>query len=79
MAFAADKRPVGGHVMAHASTTRLSIRKGRGEQRIAKIFDSPMLAEAEGECFFLAAFSQNNCKTKVSDEAQNTDVSTRAH
>lgn len=36
-----------GHVMAHASTTRLALRKGRGEQRICKIFDSPMLAEAE--------------------------------
>lgn len=53
MAFAADKKPIGGHVMAHASTTRLSIRKGRGEQRIAKIFDSPMLAEAEGMCDIL--------------------------
>jgi meiotic recombination protein DMC1 len=47
MAFAADKKPIGGHVMAHASTTRVSLRKGRGEQRIAKIIDSPMLPEAE--------------------------------
>eukprot|EP00737_Agarophyton_chilense_P004286 gb/GEZJ01005316.1/.p1 GENE.gb/GEZJ01005316.1/~~gb/GEZJ01005316.1/.p1 ORF type:complete len:189 (+),score=29.95 gb/GEZJ01005316.1/:1628-2194(+) len=47
MAFAADKKPIGGHVMAHASTTRLALRKGRGEQRICKIFDSPMFAEAE--------------------------------
>lgn len=36
-----------GHVMAHASTTRLALRKGRGEQRICKIFDSPLFAEAE--------------------------------
>lgn len=36
-----------GHVMAHASTTRLALRKGRGEQRICKIFDSPMYAESE--------------------------------
>lgn len=47
MAFAADKKPIGGHVMAHASTTRLALRKGRGEQRICKIFDSPMYAESE--------------------------------
>lgn len=33
--------------MAHASTTRLALRKGRGEQRICKIFDSPMYAESE--------------------------------
>lgn len=47
MSFAVDKKPIGGHVMAHASTTRLSLRKGRGEQRICKIFDSPMYAENE--------------------------------
>ncbi|KAA8499085.1 Meiotic recombination protein DMC1/LIM15-like [Porphyridium purpureum] len=48
MSFQADpKKPIGGHVMAHASTTRLSLRKGRGEQRIAKIFDSPMYGENE--------------------------------
>lgn len=48
MSFVPDpKKPVGGHVLAHASTTRLSLRKGRGESRIAKIFDSPNLPEAE--------------------------------
>jgi len=46
--FNADsKKPVGGHVMAHASTTRLYMRKGRGENRICKIYDSPCLPEAE--------------------------------
>ncbi|ELR23550.1 meiotic recombinase Dmc1, putative [Acanthamoeba castellanii str. Neff] len=46
--FVADaKKPIGGHVLAHASTTRLSLRKGRGEQRICKIFDSPCLPETE--------------------------------
>lgn len=33
--------------MAHASTTRLALRKGRGEQRICKVMDSPMMPEAE--------------------------------
>lgn len=46
--FVADpKKPVGGHILAHASTVRLSLRKGRGEQRICKIFDSPNLPEVE--------------------------------
>ena len=46
--FVADpKKPIGGHVLAHASTTRLYLRKGRGEQRICKIFDSPCLPESE--------------------------------
>ncbi|KAF9434156.1 Meiotic recombination protein dmc1 [Entomortierella beljakovae] len=48
MTFVADpKKPVGGHVMAHASTTRLYLRKGRGEERIAKVYDSPDVPEAE--------------------------------
>lgn len=38
--FQADpKKPIGGHILAHASTTRISLRKGRGEIRIAKIYD----------------------------------------
>ena len=48
MTFQVDpKKPVGGHILAHASTTRISLRKGRGETRIAKIFDSPELPENE--------------------------------
>ncbi len=48
MTFVADpKKPVGGHVLAHASTTRVSLRKGRNENRIAKIYDAPDLPEAE--------------------------------
>lgn len=41
------KKPAGGHVVAHASTTRLMLRKGKGEQRICKIYDSPSLPESE--------------------------------
>uniref|UniRef100_A0A3Q2V028 Meiotic recombination protein n=1 Tax=Haplochromis burtoni TaxID=8153 RepID=A0A3Q2V028_HAPBU len=48
MTFQADpKKPIGGHILAHASTTRISLRKGRGEMRIAKIFDSPDMPENE--------------------------------
>ncbi|EPR78654.1 DNA repair protein RAD51 [Spraguea lophii 42_110] len=46
--FNADpKKPIGGNIMAHASTTRLYLRKGRGENRICKIYDSPCLPESE--------------------------------
>merc|ERR1712243_450974 len=46
--FGADpKKPVGGNIMAHSSTTRLYLRKGRGETRICKIYDSPCLPESE--------------------------------
>lgn len=46
--FCADpKKPIGGNIIAHASTTRLYLRKGRGDNRICKIYDSPCLPEAE--------------------------------
>jgi DNA repair protein RAD51 len=46
--FQADpKKPIGGNIIAHASTTRLSLRKGRGDSRICKIYDSPSLPESE--------------------------------
>lgn len=43
----AEKKPIGGNIMGHASTTRLSLKKGRGETRICKIYDSPCLPESE--------------------------------
>ena len=42
-------KPIGGNIMAHASTTRLALRKGRGENRIAKIACSPVLPESEAQ------------------------------
>ena len=46
--FVSDpKKPVGGNIMAHASQTRLYLRKGRGETRVCKIYDSPSLPESE--------------------------------
>lgn len=47
MGMGPQTKPIGGHIMAHASTTRLSLRKGRGETRMCKVFDSPTLAENE--------------------------------
>ncbi|EEP78569.1 DNA repair protein RAD51 [Uncinocarpus reesii 1704] len=44
------KKPIGGNILAHASTTRLSLKKGRGETRICKIYDSPCLPESD--CLF---------------------------
>jgi meiotic recombination protein DMC1 len=51
MSYVADpKKPVGGNILAHASTTRLYMKKGKGEQRICRIYDSPSLPESE--CLF---------------------------
>ena len=40
-------RATGGNIVAHGSTIRVYLRKGKGEQRIAKIIDAPLLPEAE--------------------------------
>lgn len=42
-----QKKPIGGHIIAHSSTTRLYLRKGRAETRICKVYDSPCLPESE--------------------------------
>lgn len=48
MSFQVDpKKPIGGHILAHASTTRIYLRKGKGELRIAKVYDSPDMPESE--------------------------------
>ncbi|HEC38617.1 MAG TPA: DNA repair and recombination protein RadA [bacterium] len=40
-------RAAGGNIVAHGSTIRVYLRKGKGEQRIAKIIDAPHLPEVE--------------------------------
>lgn len=45
--FIQAPKPVGGHVLAHASTTRLQLKKGKDNLRIAKIYDSPLMPEEE--------------------------------
>lgn len=45
--FGDPTAPVGGHIVAHASHTRVYLRKSKGERRIARIADSPLLPENE--------------------------------
>lgn len=45
--FGDPTAPVGGHIVAHASQTRVYLRKSKGERRIARIADSPLLPENE--------------------------------
>lgn len=40
-------KPIGGHILSHASTTRMALRKGRAEERVAKLVDSPDRPESE--------------------------------
>jgi DNA repair protein RadA len=48
--FGPPTKPAGGHILAHLSTNRVFLRKGRKSTRIARIIDSPYLPE--GECVF---------------------------
>jgi DNA repair protein RadA len=45
--FGDPTRPAGGHIMAHASTHRIMLRKAAGGLRAAKVIDSPFLPESE--------------------------------
>ena len=40
-------KPIGGNIIAHASTTRLHFKKHRGENRVCKVIDSPTIPESE--------------------------------
>ena len=45
--FGDPTAPVGGNVLAHASKTRLYLRKSKGDKRVAKLVDSPSLPDGE--------------------------------
>lgn len=47
MMFGDPTRAIGGHIVAHASTYRIYLRKGKKDARIARMIDSPNLPEAE--------------------------------
>ena len=39
MSFSKDNvKPIGGNIIAHASTTRLKFKKGRGENRVCMVY-----------------------------------------
>ncbi len=45
--FGDPTAPIGGNVVGHASKTRLYLRKGKENKRIAKLVDSPSLPDGE--------------------------------
>jgi hypothetical protein len=46
------------HIIAHASTTRLYLKKGKGETRVMKIYDSPNLPEVSNSCDTVLDYAQ---------------------
>jgi len=51
--FGDPTTPIGGHIVGHASTYRIYLRKGKKDSRVAKLFDSPDLPESE-TIFFIS-------------------------
>ncbi len=45
--FGDPTMPIGGHILAHAATYRVYLRKSKEEKRIARLVDSPSLPEGE--------------------------------
>ena len=45
--FGDPTTPAGGHVLAHAATYRLYMRRSREDKRVAKLIDSPSMPDAE--------------------------------
>jgi DNA repair protein RadA len=45
VSYGDPNKPAGGHVMAHACTHRVYLRKGRANTRLVQVIDSPYLPE----------------------------------
>ncbi|PKL71292.1 MAG: DNA repair and recombination protein RadA, partial [Methanobacteriales archaeon HGW-Methanobacteriales-2] len=45
--FGSPTKAIGGHVLGHASTYRIWLKKGLAGKRIARLVDSPHLPEGE--------------------------------
>ncbi len=61
MMFGDPTTAIGGHILGHASTYRIYLRRGKGGSRVAKMIDSPNLPENE-TLFYLT-------ENGISDEA----------
>ena len=51
MFFGDPTQAIGGHIVAHASTFRVYLRKGKKGTRVAKLVDSPNMPEAEASFY----------------------------
>ncbi len=72
MFYGNPERPAGGHVMAHACTHRVHLRKGKSGTRVAKVIDSPYLPEAKASFIITAKGIEDTNKEpeEVEEEEQ---------
>jgi len=47
MFFGDPNQPIGGNIVGHTATFRISLRRSKGEKRVARLIDSPALPEGE--------------------------------
>ncbi|MEM0137059.1 MAG: DNA repair and recombination protein RadA [Thermoplasmata archaeon] len=45
--FGDPNQPIGGNIVGHTATFRISLRRSKGDKRIARLIDSPSLPEGE--------------------------------
>ncbi|MCH7567883.1 MAG: DNA repair and recombination protein RadA [Nanoarchaeota archaeon] len=55
MMFGDPTTAIGGHIVGHASTYRIYLRRGKAGSRVAKMIDSPNLPENEAQFFVTGA------------------------
>ena len=53
--FGDPTQAIGGHIVGHASTFRLYLRRGKKNSRVAKLIDSPNLPDNE-TVFFITSY-----------------------
>ncbi len=51
MMFGDPTTPIGGHILAHSSTYRIYLRRGKQGSRVAKLIDSPNLPDNEAQFY----------------------------
>jgi DNA repair protein RadA len=79
MFYGNPERPAGGHVMAHACTHRVHIRRGKSGTRVAKVIDSPYLPEAKASFIITAKGIEDTDKQpeEVEEEEEQPQASTQ--
>ncbi|MEK6896728.1 MAG: DNA repair and recombination protein RadA [Nanoarchaeota archaeon] len=64
MMFGDPTTPIGGHIVAHSSTYRIYLRRGKAGSRVAKMIDSPNLPDNEAQFFI----TQHGVRDEGADE-----------
>lgn len=71
MFYGNPELPTGGHVMAHACTHRIHMRRGKGGTRVAKVIDSPYLPEEKASFIITEKGIEDSEKEAEEAEDQN--------